>query len=256
MAYLHPFQGGHNPRRDRRYSGVGVLSEIVNLSATPKASSGDAKNRSKKKNASSFGLAAEIARFQPPKAKYQNQNQNDETSSVSKDAADALACNSKSERAQEPKRSLTRPAGGSFKAFKPTKIVSRNSKTGGTGISDISGGRGGRGGGGDGKKSKMKSVEKAKSWVEEDQTKLKQIQENRMLTPPTGAECVAGEGTRTPEAVVQPPPSEEKIMEKVKLACDSTRKKRNRRKTVCFGDWVTGTPPPVSVSSFDGVGFS
>lgn len=28
-----------------------------------------------------------------------------------------------------------------------------------------------------------------------------------------------------------------------KLACDSTRKRRNRRKTICFGDWVTTTPP-------------
>jgi hypothetical protein len=65
-----------------------------------------------------------------------------------------------------------------------------------------------------------------------------QAEENKAVTPPP---TVAS--TTTPDAALAPV-SKTPSKKDVALACNSTRKKRNRRKTVCFGDWVTGTPPP------------
>ena len=70
---------------------------------------------------------------------------------------------------------------------------------------------------------------------------LKRVQEATAVSPP----APSGEASaRTSPARPAAATADEDVEAKVKLACDSARKKRTRRKTVCFGDWVTNSPPP------------
>ena len=145
---------------------------------------------SKDQNASSFGLAAEMASFQPPKPKYHAQLAPVKERELNGKSTGDARVNSKptgsaSVLAESKKTTKAKP----FQALGNSKATSDTSA--------------------------------ARPFTEEKQA---------VTPPPT---TVSTNTSHVP------------LSKKASLACDSTRKKGNRRKTVCFGDWVTGTPPPV-----------
>ncbi|QDZ21403.1 hypothetical protein HOP50_05g39320 [Chloropicon primus] len=192
-------------RRLSSYSGVGVLSDIVNLTASTPTRSQAGNGRSKKGKGSesepdsSFGLAADLACFQPPKPKRANMLDLSGPKTVCKPFQVAK----KKPTTESTRNASRRQPGGGCGVDKPAASKSA------------------------GVKRSARSVKKAQDAAEGADASN--------FTPPHSAE---------PDTSFPILESDDEVEKKVKLACDSTRKKRNRRKTVCFGDWVTGTPPP------------
>ena len=167
--------------------------------------------KTKANAASSFGLAAEIACFQPPKPKVKvapARQPSRESEQNKLKGKPAVVPSARKHREAEPSKSTGRP-----RAFAPRSREARA------------------------------STPKAEPT---QALPLEPIEESKALTPSGASLDSRGAAeARTPD-ISKTTATASDVERKVKLACDSTRKKRNRRKTVCFGDWVTCTPPPVS----------